>query len=214
MYIQNTISCVLALQKLFGKYIFSSGYNAANDVGVFPVDSSHAESMFVPLLGNHNVEVILFPVFWSRVEKTDYISRHALTKKYLDVCWKVQLANLSYHERKYLLSTEKVNCGWCDKCMRTLLTLEVLGRIDDFDGSFDLGNYYKHRDEFLNNVFSQFKNNPYYQEIIDLIFQRGFQVPRKIIMKYKIRKSMLFNGMLPLYRIGRLPVKWLRRKLK
>lgn len=39
-------------------------------------------------------------------------------------------------------SVDGSNCSHCEKCPRTLLTLEILGNLDDFASRFDLDRYW------------------------------------------------------------------------
>jgi hypothetical protein len=54
----------------------------------------------------------------SRFQKIKYISNHDIAKDHLRVCWANR--NGAY------------NCGMCEKCYRTMLSLYVLNKLDDF----------------------------------------------------------------------------------
>ena len=74
----------------------------------------------------------------TRVQKTEYISRNPLTHKYLEVCWADQTAKEIWHNTAFLENKTKINCGWCDKCLRTLLTLDiVLGSVAAYGNIFE-----------------------------------------------------------------------------
>ena len=168
-FIPSTISCVFALQKLFGKYVFASSYNI-DDFEISQIDHSHAEAAFVPELSTESVEVILSCASMTRVEKTEFIRRNLLTAKYLNVCWAHQRANGIWHDKRFLESKTKLNCGWCPKCLRTLYTLELLGEdIKRFGAIFDLNNYYQHKQEFIEEVYLTRHHNIMHREIYDLM---------------------------------------------
>ena len=69
-----------------------------------------------------------------RVEKTDFIAHDPLAQRHLRVCFS---------------QFEALNCGRCEKCVRTMLTLEIAGTLDKFAnfepldlselGEFELG---------------------------------------------------------------------------
>lgn len=142
--IPSTISCVFALQKLFGRYVFASS-NSIDEFKIVPFDHVIAEAALVPVLSTENVEVILSCSTMTRVEKTDYIRKNPLTSRYLNVCWAYPSAYGIKHNRKYLDDKTKMNCGWCSKCLRTLYTLELLGEdLGKFGDIFDLDKYYQH----------------------------------------------------------------------
>lgn len=168
-FIPSTISCVYALQKLFGKYVFASSYNI-DDFEISQIDHSHAEAAFVPELSTDSVEVILSCSSLTRVEKTDFIRHNSLTSRYLNVCWAYQWANGARHDKRFLESKTKLNCGWCPKCMRTLYTLELLGEdLNKFGGIFDLNNYYQHKQEFIEEVYLTRHQNIMHREIYELM---------------------------------------------
>ena len=45
-----------------------------------------------------------------------------------------------------------VNCGKCNKCARSILTLDALGRLDRYRSQFDLSQYPANRDDLLRRV--------------------------------------------------------------
>lgn len=195
-----TISCVMALQKLFGKYLLSSGYNSEN-VCFDVEDLTHTESMFVPMMSNENVEVILSDTFTKRTEKTDYINKKALTHKYLDVCWSTQSANLNNGSDIYLKDRVNRNCGWCDKCLRTFYTLDILGSLSDYENAFDLDNYNKHKKDFASKVVAKSSHNIYYQEIYELMLEKGVQIPivGKVAKTFDVSESKLLRKIWGIY---------------
>ena len=167
--IPSTISCVLALQKLFGKYVFASS-NSVDEFTIKPLDHTIAEAAFVPELSTESVEVILSGSSMNRVEKTDFIRGNPLTSKYLNVCWADQRANGAWHDRRYLEGKKRINCGWCPKCLRTLYTLELLGEdLSKYNALFDLDKYYEHRQEFIENVYLFRHKDELYWEIYELM---------------------------------------------
>ena len=172
---QRTISATLSLQKLFKRYIFASSYSAFN-VFFTPSDIEHSESLIVQQLSTHNTEIILSNPVMTRVQKTAYISSSSLVQRYLDVCWATQIANMT-NNSNLLKNKVKRNCGKCDKCLRTLFTLELLGKIRDYEEIFDLNEYYKYRNKFIVKILSQREENEFYNEIFDLMNSVGFHVP-------------------------------------
>ena len=104
------LGTVLALQKLFGKYYWSSSYTVSH-FG-FSVDNiSSFDLLSVQCVSNENTTFYSTGSEVTRLEKTEYISDFAVTHKYLNVCW--------YHLN---------NCNTCEKCVRTMLGLYALGK--------------------------------------------------------------------------------------
>lgn len=182
-FIPSTLSCVLALQGLFGKYVFASSY-PIEKFAISQIDHSHAESAFVPLMSTDSTEIILSNPCMDRVEKTRFISSHPLTKKYLNVCWADQMSNGGNRNSKWLEGKTKKNCGWCDKCLRTLFTLELLGcDLNPFKEIFDLEKYYCHKNEFILNVLVNNSTNIFYSEIYQLMKEKDYHIP--LFLRFK-----------------------------
>ncbi len=183
----STLSCPLALQKLFGKYIYASS-TPIQSFELSKKDQTFAEAAFAPLLSTESTELILADSAVTRVEKTDYIRNNPLTQKYLDVCWATQVASSISHDNRWLKDKTKKNCGWCDKCLRTLFTLELLGEnLQKYDGIFDLSKYYEHRKDYIITVLLNSHKYHLYQEVYDLMADKGFKVPLSI--KLSVRKA-------------------------
>ena len=91
--------------------------------------------------------------------------------------------------REAVLADEKTKtkCGWCDKCLRTLLTLEVIqnGNIDMYADKFELKKYYEHREDYIKKVFKERKSNFFYQEIVELILQRNYPIASSVKRHYE-----------------------------
>ena len=62
-------------------------------------------------------------------QKTAIIADDKLAQKYLDVCFCFN------------------SCGKCTKCIRTLVTLDILGKTDLYRGIFDIDYFKKHRED-------------------------------------------------------------------
>lgn len=176
--INRTFSCVLALQKLFGKYVYSSAYTV-DDFHVSQKDESYMESALAPLMGTESMEAILSNPAMSRVEKTAYLSQYEVTYRYLNVCWSAQMKYGVDNKPNLFETKTKKNCGRCLKCLRTLLTLDILGRIDAYKDIFDLDEYYKRKDWFIYYVVRKRYENVYSKELVDLILTTNYPIPFK-----------------------------------
>lgn len=184
-FVNRTVSCALALQKLFGKYVYASSYTI-KQFNFSTVDQSHMEATYAPLFSTENMELILSNPMLTRVEKTEFISKSPLTPRFLQVCWAEQTALEIWHNTKFLEGKTKKNCGWCDKCLRTLLTLEVLGRnLEEYGEQFELSKYYEHREKYIEKVFKQYKSNIFYEEMVELMIARDYPLSSKVKRIYK-----------------------------
>ena len=198
--IDRTISCALALQKLFGKYLFSSSYSVEHFI-ITDDDEAHIEAVFTPLLGTESMEVVLSDPVMTRVEKTRYIARFPITMKYLDVCWAVQMSNgVVFQEQGAMLvkNKKKKNCGRCRKCLRTMLTLDLLGLLEQYEGQFDMEYYRSHKDWFVAKVLTEKDNNVSFREIADLLVQTGYVVTARAKCKMFFMRHPLAAKMVSL----------------
>ena len=182
----RTIAFALSVQKLIRYYVFGSTYPVDN-IQFDTFDTEHQEGVLLPLLSTDNFHPILADPLSTRVEKTAYIIKKQLVPSYLKVCWAEQTAFEVWHNTTYLEGKTKVNCGWCDKCLRTLLTIEILngGDLGEYKEQFDLEKYYEHRNAFIAKVFKQRKSNFFYQEIVELILQRNYPIASSVKRHYE-----------------------------
>jgi len=153
---------VLALQKLFGKYYWSSG-NTFQQFDFSIDDISIFDLLSVQCVSNENTTFYSTGSEVTRLEKIAYISDFTVTYKYLNVCW--------YH---------LYNCNKCDKCQRTMLALYALGKLDLFCEVFDVKYFYQNMDAYLRYMlFSRFaeKHHSYYSEIYNCFIERDIKIP-------------------------------------
>lgn len=181
----RTMAFALSVQKLIRYYIFGSTY-PVNKIKFDDFDTECQEAALLPLLSTENFQPILADPFSTRVDKTRYVISKPLTSKYLKVCWAEQTAYEIWHNTMFLDGKTKANCGWCDKCLRTLLTIEVInnGNIEDYKDRFDIDKYYQYRDKYIAKIFAEKDKNVFYQEIVNLIIQEEYPIPNYILKKY------------------------------
>jgi hypothetical protein len=99
----------LQLQARYGRCLIpSSGYP-----GKHPPQGSHPETD--PLFSTSRTSFIRDGSGTSRIEKTRFIAQYSIAMNNLRVCWESKTGD---------------NCGRCAKCLRTMATLEVLGKLD------------------------------------------------------------------------------------
>lgn len=161
--------CMLHLQGAISTYYYSSGYSyeefslkkiAGHDFTVVKYD--------LLLLSMASTDTLRFYSTGgerSRFEKTKVVSLYQPSKKYLNVCVNKPPRN--------------GNDNTCFKCIRTLLTLDALGVIDEYNAVFDI-EFYKHnkkvylRRMWLNGIFKHddmlIELLPYYKKEITFLF--------------------------------------------
>lgn len=161
-------SCVLSLQNAIRRYYVSSGfsYNAIKSNGIKHTDfdlAGFCESFFLPLIQTERTELIIEGCQYRRVDKIAKIVNLEIAKKYLNVC------------RVY--SEDSHNCGVCEKCLRTLLPLEILGKLDDFADIFDLESYKKESLNYKAKCVAHVDDETFLKEIVDLAAEHNFPMP-------------------------------------
>jgi hypothetical protein len=159
---------VLALQKLFGNYYWSSTYSLSQfdfsieDIEIFDLLS-------VQCISTENTTVYCAGAEVTRLEKTAYISDFAVTYKFLNVCW--------FH---------LYNCSKCDKCKGTMLGLYALGKLDRYDKVFDVNYFYQNRDEYLGYMLFKrigakhrclYVQAHYLDDVYQYLLERDIKIP-------------------------------------
>lgn len=132
------ISVVLALQNLFSVYYYASGATVF-DFLYSTEDPAYYQAYLMQLLSTETTTFYMSESSMGRFDKTRFLSNSPVAKKYLNVC------NAGF-----------TNCGRCNKCIRTLLTLDFLGCLNDFKGVFDLADYRTNKAHFLKYHFMMY----------------------------------------------------------
>lgn len=173
------ISAGLVLQKLFHVYYYSSAYSLKY-FELKPGSPGHYDIFNMSMLSTETVSFYSTNPYETRVDKTRLVSEFKPATKYLNVCIK-----------------DGRNCGGCEKCLRTLLTLDVLGKLADFSSVFDLDKYRLGRKRYIARVIANQKSDDYMKEIVDEMVKREFKIPiySKLASNYlKVRNLMLKSG--------------------
>jgi hypothetical protein len=149
----RNMAVVLLLQNLFGIYYYSSGYRM-DDFRIINAhsDTSAYDILNMAMLSTESVQLYSSGSQYTRVQKTALIADFSPTWSHLNVC-----------------VTGEYNCSCCFKCMRTLLTLEILGKIDAYANVFDLKKYASKRERYIAQILVNKKQYIYkdiYNEII------------------------------------------------
>lgn len=164
-------SCVLSLQNAVKRYYIPSGcsYQGIKDYG----DSAHhndlataCDSYLIPLIQTERTELIVDGCQRRRVDKIAAMTDWTIAQKYLNVCL-VQKGD------------DTTNCGICSKCLRTMLALEILGKLDDFAQVFNVENYSKESLNYKVHCLEKVDTETFYRELVDLAAEKNFPMPVK-----------------------------------
>ena len=164
-----SFSAVLALQKLFKNYYYSSGYPLA-DFSIKKCDKGSA--FYEPLLANMlSTESTAFHITGldkTRLEKVSSIADYQPSYSNLNVCY-----------------NSEGNCGKCEKCIRTQLELYSLGKLELYKGSFDVDGFYSNMDKYIDYMLKH-QNHIAYKEILQQMDKAGI----KLTTKQQIKKGL------------------------
>lgn len=136
------VSIVFAIQKLIRVYYASSGDPIENfniDISAAHGDASSFDVFTLSCMNSESLSFYSAGTECSRIEKEDYIASDKATRKHLSVCG-MELNGVK-KTWKYL------NCGICNKCLRTMVQFYVLGKLDKFGEVFNIKDFYEHKNQ-------------------------------------------------------------------
>lgn len=132
-------SVALLLGGGIGRFMYASAFRF-RDISIAPSSTTAPTDLIsLPMLSTESTECFSVGSEYSRVEKTVRVADLTDSYDFLDVCTK---------------TWTPVNCGNCPKCKRTLLTLELAGKLQAYERVFDLASYRKVRSGYLGRVFN------------------------------------------------------------
>lgn len=170
----RNLSAVLALQKLFARYYFSSG----EPVFCFRLDATENDNydlLNTYAVSTENTTVHNSGLAETRLEKIRYIAQFPITYRYLNIC-----------------ITGDENCGKCDKCVRTMNALYAIDQLDHYSEVFDLEDYYSHLAERLGYSIDRASDATYAQqnhkEALEALTEAGKSIPNAAVEYARILK--------------------------
>ena len=142
-------SCILALQKIWSSYYYASTGEGPLFDAKLNKDSGLADLLLLPNISLPNLHFYSVGFAEYRTQKLEIIVDNSVVKKHLNVC-----------------SWGHNNCGRCAKCIRTLIALDLMNKLEDYRNTFDDIDYYKKRRiKFLTNVRESSKNDVFFQDL-------------------------------------------------
>lgn len=184
----RTISCVLLLQKLFKNYYYSSGtrfdHFAFNNKEIADLDM-----LIIPNLSTESTSFFVSALKYSRIARTNLISEFPQTFEHLDVC-----------THPYLEGRDEINCSECYKCQRTMLTLELLEKLEFYAKVFDLDKFRKNKKKYIGWLLSKKKKLTLDRELIRVLKEMNqidsetyFYMIKNILYRQKLKLKKIFN---------------------
>lgn len=150
----SSVFAIYMLQKFWKTYYYaSSGYDYShfNIVNNDEEACGHYELLSLQCFSIPGLKIYSEGGEKTRYEKTKELVDYLPARKYLHVCLK-----------------ESTNCNICSKCMRTLLTLDILNKLDNFKEVFNIEYYKNNKKIYYKWLYKQhlkkdIMNEPVYQ---------------------------------------------------
>ncbi len=170
--VYRNCAMALSLQGLFSIYINSSGGWPGYFDLTLTEGSQHYESLLCTCFSTESLSFILSD-YVTRVEKTIEIADNSLAQSFLDVCFCFN------------------NCGECTKCIRTLVTLDIIGKLDSFSHVFDIERFKKNRvlayHQILKTKDEDEKNDDaIFAKDLYRLAQMNNLIPKAAFLRYKL----------------------------
>ena len=183
-----TVSAVMFLQRGIRRYYLASSGHTYRQLWKFLGEGGRPDAierinmMLLPWLSTESLDLVDDGNLYDRSMKTKLIADYPPAMKYLNVC--------------YGHDTLDTNCSVCPKCVRTLLTLEILGKLDAFAGVFDIDRYRREaRRRAIADTLVGERKNLFAKHLMDLARERGVNLRREVNALDIFRARML-NGRL------------------
>lgn len=161
----SSMFAVFCLQRLWRVYYYSSGAEFShfslenNDLH----DTAYYDLLLLDCFSLPNIKLYSEGAIKNRLEKVRYVSQFPLAAKYLHVCIR-----------------KETNCGKCEKCKKTILEFDAIGKLNDFSEAFDIDLYHRERDRYLGwmyvrkeignmyccHIYEEIKDDPQLHEVI------------------------------------------------
>ena len=179
----RNVSAILILQGLFNKYLCASGVSYVDSMIKETEYCDYADAAIVHLLSTETLECISSGGQYARTEKTKIISDMELSYNMLDVC----ILDID-EDRPH-------NCSYCVKCLRTIITLEILGKLDLYKNIFDIERFNKHR--YFYYILTLSKACVFAEEILHMAKSENYKLPFGIKTLAYIFSIDIFQAMKP-----------------
>ena len=170
----SSMFAVFCLQKLYSVYYYASGGYHYDEFSLCdnPKSSSGSyEILSLPLFSTKKLRIYSEGAGLSRMDKLKLVVNYSPSYKYLNVCLK-----------------EGENCGKCEKCIRTLLGIDLYRKLDKYEHVFDIQYYKNNKKWYILQMLIQIadKKHDYYEMYPH--FKDEISLEMKIkVLPYKLR---------------------------
>ena len=140
-HIYSSCFAIYMLRKLWSRYYYASAgtnlegrFSLANNELISP---AAYDLLALPAFSISQLRICNEGAVTTRYEKTQFVADYPLAHQFLNVC----------------LKQGSGNCGLCPKCLRTLWTLDALGKLDNFGHVLPIAQYRSMRKYYLRKLY-------------------------------------------------------------
>lgn len=156
-------SAVLATQKMWRTYYYASAGEKPQMHLDLKEDNDRYDAFLLQAISLDGLTFYSGGLPYERMDKTAIISDDAVVQKYLNVC-----------------SFETENCGKCEKCLRTMMALDLLGKLDLYKDSFhDMTFYYRNKWKYRAIIMEADESKPLYYNMKAYMERNGIKLNTK-----------------------------------
>ncbi|GAA1058072.1 hypothetical protein GCM10017608_04750 [Agromyces luteolus] len=157
----RNLSAASLLQGGIGRFLYASTHPFARVSVGRSHSTAYSDPISMPLLETTAFRPRFHGSRYTRAEKTTIVAGLGESHQSLHVCT--------------TLTADGSNCSRCSKCLRTQLTLELIGQLGSYGRVFDLEVYEQLRRGFLDEVAHS--RDPHLVELREFARETGFRLP-------------------------------------
>jgi hypothetical protein len=173
---------ILVFQRVLDKYYVAYDYSYWEIVYMTAADYASITDMCNDyLLQTENLEIIVDGTQYRRSDKTINLLNYPPFLKYLNVC--------------VTLSDGAHNCSLCHKCKRTLLTLDILNRLEDATEVFDIEKFKKCLFKYKCYTVLHSKSDIYAHDNCQLAKKMNYPMPSYWVAWLYMSPSILMSSL-------------------
>ena len=173
----SSVFAVYCLQKLWGKYYYASSGKTFESFSLTKnsqKDSANYELLALNCFSHKNLKLYSEGGAINRLDKTKNIIDNEIVQNHLHVCIR-----------------ESYNCNTCSKCMRTILTLYALDKLNDFKNVFDVNYFYKHKQDYIIWLLESFLKRD--KMLLPIFKKLKKEITLFLIIKYILKSIFSFE---------------------
>ncbi len=188
----RNMAAILLVQNRIKRYYYGSSQSLSNFYIDIKRSSAAYERWVIAYLSTQNVTLRCASGNMTRSEKVEYLLDFKDTYDFLHVCW----------------MNEK-NCGECNKCIRTLLQLDMFDALDLYKNVFDIDKFNRKKKWYWTKAAAIRRVNSSYNVLLKDRKARGLKMPNPFAV-FCVKIQIILTNLLklgPKYVIERIKVK-------